>query len=155
MFQFISSSRAITAAQITAYTYWGVYIFKKGVVATEAVKPQPPDPYVLYSASVWAARPGGLNPEGVKLIIAESCADIGRNVDLVEAHQRDHFHLTYIPPGGYAIVPYAMILECCTQGLADADSFNYMIKVGSLDDLDRRSRGPGRGERSIWTGEGY
>jgi hypothetical protein len=149
VFQFISSARAISAAQITAYTYWGVYLYKRGPVPTEQVKPVSPDPFVLYSASVWTARPGGLNPEGVKLIIAECCADIGRNVDILEAYQRDHFHLTYVPPGGYAIVPYGMILECTTQGLADGDSFNYMAKVGSIEDLltydyFQRQRGRGR-----------
>lgn len=136
MLQFISSSRVIDAAAIAANVYWGIYLFKKGVVNTEDVKmPGQAEPFVLYSCSVWTARPGGLNPEGVKLIIAEASADLGRNIDLVEAWQRDHFHLSYIPPGGYAIVPYGMILEVGTQGLADGDNFNYIAKIGALEDL--------------------
>jgi len=159
MLQFISSSRVITAAEIAANTYYGVYLYKKGVVNSELVKvPGQADPFVLYSCSVWTARPGGLNPEGVKLIIAEASQDLGRNVDLVEAHQRDHYHLTYLPPGGYAIIPVGVILEVATQGLADGDNFNYIAKVGALEDLQlidyyqrqRARSGSGSGGSSWW-----
>lgn len=145
--QLISSSRVAAAGDLTR-TYFGVYVFKKGPAFTENVTVIPsPEPWVLFAASVWCARPGGLNPEGVKLIIAEAGSDLGRNLDLVEAYQRDHFHLTYIPPGGFAIVPYAIICECATQGLAASDNFNYAVKAGSMADLEYLYQGGETPER--------
>lgn len=125
-----TGGQLIAAAGDLTPTYFGVYVNKAGVRKQDNFpSSKEARPFRLLAASVWVARPGGINPDGIKLIIALSTTDEGRNIDLLEAPQRAHYHLTWY---GDIVIDYAVILECVTQGLVAGDILNYMLLTEGL-----------------------
>lgn len=119
------------AAGDLTLTYFGVYVDKRGVYSNYEYKFTTDQlPFRVRMASVWVSRPSGLNPDGVKLIIAVATSDQGRNIDLIEAPQRCHYHLTW---NGDIRIDHALILECVTQGCAASDVFNYLVCVEEIE----------------------
>jgi hypothetical protein len=125
---YISGQYAIQAGDL-ASTYVTRYITKHGVETTW-LKTNPPDPFRMKMVSLWVARPGSVNPNGIKLVIAIATSDLGRNLDICQRHQRHHYHLVY---AGDHRIEQAIIVGVVTSGLAAGDILNWVAQVEKED----------------------
>lgn len=124
-FQTVTGQRIAEAGDLTA-TYFTKILTRSGITNTYLV-PRYYEPFYLHMASVWVARPGGLNPDGLKISIGILSSDVGRNFDLIQVPQRCHYHLTI--SGKRIYVSHGVWFGCLTQGLAAGDILNFIAQI--------------------------
>lgn len=138
---YIANSIAMAAGDLTS-TYFGRYITLNGVKSSYN-QVSPPTPFRLKAASVWVSGDGhtiNCNPNGIKLYIAIATTDVGKNIDLCQRHQRNHFHLTYV---GDHRIEYAVIVGCVTSGCLAGDKLNFIVQIEPDDGKPAAPAGSG------------